>query len=170
MGWDSLEQISSEKQKEISELVKKQEKAKVSWISTITQVPEEVLISNASIMGLQFDGENLLFPSVKDEETKDHTKSTLEINYGQKKTSQIQSNKLAIASFFCALLSIPSLFIPFAGWGLCPTLFVLGIIFGIVGLKLPEHKELAIAGLVLGGIDLIVGIIIMALVLPLLGL
>ncbi len=64
-------EISEEKKKELLELVKKQKKAKISWVKTITQLSEEQIISVAPMIGLTIDKDQIMSHSETNEGKKE---------------------------------------------------------------------------------------------------
>jgi len=65
------------------------------------------------------------------------------------KMENTKSNGIATASLVCAIIALPLNFIPFMGWAVW-ILAILAIIFGGVGISSASNKDRAIAGLVLG--------------------
>lgn len=59
-----MSEISEEKKQELLELLSKQGKAKIKWVSTITQIQEEVITNSALELGLHIDGDSvsIMFP------------------------------------------------------------------------------------------------------------
>ncbi len=67
---------------------------------------------------------------------------------------QVQSNGLAVASLVLGILSILFVWIPFVGlvsWILAP----IGLVLGLVALKQPFGRGMAIAGSICSGIGLL---------------
>jgi len=60
LGGCSLNEISVEIQQQIIKMVEERKKLPIGFISTITQIPKELIDTNAEIMGLISDGEFLL--------------------------------------------------------------------------------------------------------------
>ncbi|MHA1122568.1 MAG: hypothetical protein ACTSPC_07120, partial [Candidatus Heimdallarchaeota archaeon] len=61
----------------------------------------------------------------------------------------------------CSLVCLPTIFIPYAGYGILPTLAIIGIICGAIGNRKDRHNNLARAGFIISVIDSVVGIILM---------
>jgi len=61
-----LNEISVEVQQQIIKLVEERKKLSLDFISTITQIPKELIDTSAEIMGLISDGEFLLIPEKYD--------------------------------------------------------------------------------------------------------
>jgi hypothetical protein len=75
-------------------------------------------------------------------------------NFNQGGYVQVQSNGLAVASLVLGILSIIFVWIPFIGmvaWILAP----IGLVLGLVALKQPFGRGMAIAGSVCSGIGLL---------------
>lgn len=58
-----MAQISDAKKKELFELVEKQKKAKINWVSVITQLSEEEVKTAAWEIGLVIDNDHIMLPS-----------------------------------------------------------------------------------------------------------
>ena len=59
MGGVNISLLSKKEQEEIISLVKQQKKAKLEWISTITQVAKEEIINYANEMNLKIVGDEV---------------------------------------------------------------------------------------------------------------
>ncbi|MHA1556592.1 MAG: hypothetical protein ACTSPM_06605 [Candidatus Heimdallarchaeota archaeon] len=77
---------------------------------------------------------------------------------------ELENNK-AVYSLVCAIFAIPAFFIPFAGFGFFPILLISAIVLGILGLKHPYKSGYAVAGLIISGLDIIIGAVALSIIL-----
>ena len=58
-----MSKLSTEKKEEITELVKKQKRANISWVSKICQIPEETIVSEINNLDLVIEKDEILLPT-----------------------------------------------------------------------------------------------------------
>jgi hypothetical protein len=104
-----LEEISQDEKDQVFDLVKSQKKAKIIWVSTVTEIPVEKIAVIAKDFGFIIEEEYILAPKDDDDV---HSSTETEYSYSKPirivRESKVRKILLIILAIFMILALIPA--------------------------------------------------------------